>query len=175
LVTHIKTAYLNRSIEPCWFITELAHGREIGLFVDTDDHNRLIGCIDAQEWAREFVKTDHLLHVGQDEGAMLAWFSAAIMSGYDAGQKAERERDFMERLHEVIYQAAGAATSPFMEDHPDYVFPSERVIEGIERVLKEFGIPARVSPDKDRVSSPQGPCSTEESGRELQVRGEGSQ
>jgi hypothetical protein len=30
-----------------------------------------------------------------------------------------------------------------MEDHPQYVFPSERVVEGIERVLKEFGIPPR--------------------------------
>lgn len=108
-----------------------------------EDNNHLLGTMDAQEWARDFVKTDALFHVAQDEGAMLAWFSGALMTGYDAGQKAERERNFMEKLHEVIYQAAGAATAPFMEDHPKYIFPAERVVEGIERVLKEFGIPPR--------------------------------
>jgi hypothetical protein len=74
---------------------------------------------------------------------MLGWFANAIMSGYDAGVKHERERDFMEKLHEIIYQAAGAATGPFMEANPQMVFPDRHVIERIEFVLREHGIPPR--------------------------------
>jgi hypothetical protein len=47
----------------------------------------------------------------------------------------------LERLHALVFQAAGAATRPFMEDHPDYVFPSERVSAGVGAVLTDFGIP----------------------------------
>lgn len=105
----------------------------------------LIGCTDAQVWAKEFVElvSDHPL-IPTDEGTMIGWFANAIMAGYDDGARHERERDFMEKLHEVIWQAAGAATRPLLEDHPDYVFPSERVAEAVEHVCKSFGIPPRV-------------------------------
>jgi hypothetical protein len=104
----------------------------------------LVGCTDAQVWARKFIETQRVApDIATDEGTMIGWFANAIMSGYDAGQKAERERDFMDKLREVIYQAAGAATLPFMQDHPDDVMPTERVIEGIEAVCRDFGIPPR--------------------------------
>lgn len=44
-------------------------------------------------------------------------------------------------VSEVAYQAAGAATRPLMEDHPDYVFPSERVSDAVAELLSDFGIP----------------------------------
>jgi hypothetical protein len=107
----------------------------------------LVGCTDAQVWAQKFIETQRIApDIATDEGTMIGWFANAIMSGWDAGARHERERDFMEKLHEVIYQAAGAATLPFMQDHPDYTFPSERVVEGIEAVLKDFGIPPRGVP-----------------------------
>lgn len=43
-------------------------------------------------------------------------------------------------VSEVAYQAAGAATRPLLEDHPDYVFPSERVADAVAELLKDFGI-----------------------------------
>jgi hypothetical protein len=43
-------------------------------------------------------------------------------------------------VSEVAYQVAGAATRPLMEDHPDYVFPSERVADAVAELLSDFGI-----------------------------------
>lgn len=43
-------------------------------------------------------------------------------------------------VSEVAYQAAGAATRPLLEDHPDYVFPSERVSDAVAELLSDFGI-----------------------------------
>jgi len=43
-------------------------------------------------------------------------------------------------VSEVAYQAAGAATRPLMEDHPDYVFPYERVGDAVAELLSDFGI-----------------------------------
>lgn len=45
-----------------------------------------------------------------------------------------------EKLHELVFQVGGAATRPLLEDHPNYVFPAERVKEAIEQVCSEFGI-----------------------------------
>jgi hypothetical protein len=42
---------------------------------------------------------------------------------------------------EVAYQAAGAATRPLLEDHPDYVFPAERVQDAVAYLLETFGVP----------------------------------
>lgn len=44
-------------------------------------------------------------------------------------------------VSEVAYQAARAATRPLLEDHPDYVFPSERVRDAVAGLLTDFGIP----------------------------------
>lgn len=106
--------------------------------------DQLIGNTDAQTWAATFLETckEHPA-VATDEGALIGWFANAIMAGYDEGVRHEQHRDFMEKLHEVIYQAAGAATMPFMKAHPDMVFPDGEVVEGIEAVLKDFGIPPR--------------------------------
>jgi hypothetical protein len=102
----------------------------------------LVGEMDARIWVKEWEKT--LLdnpHIPLDEGAMLAWFSNALMTGYDKGRQFEQKRDLVERIREVIFQAAGAATRPLLEDHPDYIFPSERVAEAVEYVCESFGIP----------------------------------
>lgn len=43
-------------------------------------------------------------------------------------------------LRELVFVAAGAATAPLLQDHPTYEFPSERVSEGVEHVLDEWGL-----------------------------------
>lgn len=40
-----------------------------------------------------------------------------------------------DRLAELMYLAAGAATRPLLEDHPDYTFPSERVAQAVEELI----------------------------------------
>lgn len=51
-----------------------------------------------------------------------------------------RESWTVERLSELAFQAGGAATAPLLEDHPDYIFPSERCKVAVENVLREFGV-----------------------------------
>lgn len=98
---------------------------------------------DAQVWAREFIDIIETAPTADphSEDFMRIWFANAIETGRVHAQQEERERDFMEKLHEIIYQTVGAATVPFMADNPDYVFPSERVRDAIEECLKQFGIP----------------------------------
>jgi hypothetical protein len=45
----------------------------------------------------------------------------------------------VEGLWGLTFEAAGAATAPLMRDHPDYVFPSEEVSEGVRNVLHRHG------------------------------------
>lgn len=107
-----------------------------------DNLNDLVGETDAQVWTREWLKTvAEKPQIAVDEGTMIGWFANAIMAGYDMGRATEQKRDIGEKLREIIFQAAGAATLPLLEDHPNYVFPSERVNEAVERVLVDFGIP----------------------------------
>jgi hypothetical protein len=40
-----------------------------------------------------------------------------------------------ETFYGLMYTAAGAATRPLLEDHPDYVFPSTRVAEAVQYVI----------------------------------------
>lgn len=102
----------------------------------------LIGETDATVWATEWLETiSRNPGIPTDEGTMISWFANAIMAGYDQGRRNEQKRDVVEKLREIIYQAVGAATVPFMEDHPTYVFPDDRIKEGIERVCSDFGIP----------------------------------
>jgi len=56
-----------------------------------------------------------------------------------------------EEVVEIAMVSAGAATAPLMADHPGYVFPAERVIEGVNRVLAERGLHARGDGTVDRV------------------------
>lgn len=113
-----------------------------GVALVSDDLNYLIGEFDAQVWTKAWLETiaEHP-EIPTDEGTMIGWFANALMSGYDHGVRHEQQRDFTEKLREVIFQAAGAATRPLLEDHPDYVFPSERVSEAVEYVCEQFGIP----------------------------------
>jgi hypothetical protein len=104
--------------------------------------NDLIGEFDAQVWARVWLEIiEEHPGVPTDEGAMIGWFANALMSGYDRGRADEQKRDLGEKVREIVYQAAGAATRPLLEDHPDYVFPSERVAEAVGYVCEQFGIP----------------------------------
>lgn len=51
----------------------------------------------------------------------------------------------VEQICALVYSACGAATVPFMRDHPDYVMPSEEIRELVEPILVEAGIdPTRV-------------------------------
>jgi hypothetical protein len=105
------------------------------------EYNHLIGETDAQVWAKAWLKamTEHPGIVA-DEGTMIGWFANAIMAGYDWGVKTEQKRPIAEKIRELVFQAAGAATGPLLQDHPDYVFPSDRVAEAVERVCAEFGV-----------------------------------
>lgn len=102
----------------------------------------LVGETDAQVWTKAWLETisEHP-NIPTDEGTMIGWFANAIMAGYDQGRRVEQERDIGEKLREIIFQAAGAATRPLLEDHPGYIFPSDRVAEAVEEVCKKFGIP----------------------------------
>lgn len=45
-------------------------------------------------------------------------------------------------LNKLIFECAGAATRPLLEDHPDYEFPSQRVMEAVDFVLADWGFGA---------------------------------
>jgi hypothetical protein len=102
----------------------------------------LIGVTDAEVWATKWLEViTENPSIPTDKGTMIGWFANAIMAGYDQGVRAEQRRNILEKLRELIYMAAGAATAPVMIDHPDYVFPSERVQEAVEQICENFGIP----------------------------------
>lgn len=102
----------------------------------------LVGCTDATVWAKYWLETiaEHP-EIPTDEGTMISWFANALMSGYDHGKMSEQKRDIGEKIREMMFQAAGAATMPLLQDHPGYIFPSERVKEAVESVCESFGIP----------------------------------
>lgn len=52
----------------------------------------------------------------------------------------------VEEVREIAYQAAGAATAPFMRDHPHYVMPVEQVREAVEAVLHDLCPAAEACP-----------------------------
>jgi hypothetical protein len=106
------------------------------------DIDHLVGEFDAYKWADGWLQVlaEHP-EIATDRDTMQTWFANAIMSGYEHGVQEERKRPLLEKVHEVIFQAVGAGTAPLLEDHGDYVFPSERVVANVERVLTEFGIP----------------------------------
>lgn len=105
----------------------------------------LVGEMNAEVWAEEWLKTiaEHP-SIPTDKATMVAWFANALMSGYDYGKLVEQRRDISEKFREMMFQAAGAATRPLLEDHPKYVFPSTRVKEAVEEVCRSFGIPTQL-------------------------------
>lgn len=105
-------------------------------------NNDLIGETDAQIWAKRWLEIiSENPGIPTDEGTMIGWFSNAIMAGYDKGRSDEQKRDIIEKIREIIYQAAGAATGPLLRDNPGYIFPAELVAEAVEEVCEKFGIP----------------------------------
>jgi hypothetical protein len=50
-------------------------------------------------------------------------------------------KNVVELLREMMFQAGGAATRPLLEDHPHYIFPSDRVRDAVEEVCISFGLP----------------------------------
>lgn len=102
----------------------------------------LVGVTDAEVWATRWLEAiSENPNIPTDKGTMIGWFANAIMAGYDQGYRAEQQRNVVEKLRELIYMAAGAATAPLLADHPEYVFPAERVRESVEQVCSSFGIP----------------------------------
>lgn len=54
--------------------------------------NDLLGEFDATVWAKRFVeRVGENPSIATDEGAMLAWFAGAIMSGFDHAASAARD------------------------------------------------------------------------------------
>lgn len=107
-----------------------------------DNKSDLVGETDAQVWTKRWLEivAEHPT-IPTDEGTMIGWFANAIMAGYDKGKRDEQKRDIVEKLREIIFQTAGAANRPLLEDHPHYIFPSQRVVEAVEDVCEKFGIP----------------------------------
>lgn len=77
------------------------------------------------------------------------------MADEETPTMAEEERAEMRRLagelprvdfdlvRTLAYQAGGAATGPLLQDHPDYVFPSESVAARVEELLTDYGFGKR--------------------------------
>lgn len=45
------------------------------------------------------------------------------------------------RLYALAYALAGATSTPFMRDHPDYVMPTEEIGTLVQGILTEYGFP----------------------------------
>lgn len=57
-----------------------------------------------------------------------------------------------ELLREIVYISVGAGTGVLLRDNPDYVFPSDSVIEAVESVLETFGYGEDDNPHVDELS-----------------------
>lgn len=102
----------------------------------------LFGQTDAMIWVDRWIENlSANSDIATDEGTMLSWFSNAIEAGREAGRKAEQQRNIVEKLNEIIYQAVGAGTGVILKDNPEYVFPAEQIVEAVDEVLTDFGIP----------------------------------
>jgi hypothetical protein len=54
----------------------------------TENDNDLFSDFDARHWAERFVaRVKERPQIATDEGTMLAWFSGAIMTGYDSAKR----------------------------------------------------------------------------------------
>jgi len=61
----------------------------------TTGETKLIGNINAKEWAEEFVRIiTKNPNIPFDEATMITWFANAIMAGYDKGYKDKKCPDF---------------------------------------------------------------------------------
>ena len=69
------------------------------------DKSKVHQSFDAQEWARAFIKQVRIEPgTATDEGALTAWFSNALMRGYNEGCRNERKH-YEELLAKAEYRA----------------------------------------------------------------------
>lgn len=68
-----------------------------------------------------------------------------VEESYSGNKEITRTADEWER---IIFEAAGAATAPLLADNPYYVFPSERVLAAVNRVLEKFDLEELKAPEK---------------------------
>lgn len=94
--------------------------------------------IDAKVWVKHWMEssTDPT-----DEDAMFEWFDYALRTGSRHGKREEQQRDIREKLREIIFIAVGEASTPLLQDHPNYIFKLHRVVEAVELVCTQFGLP----------------------------------
>ncbi len=50
----------------------------------------------------------------------------------------------VEQLYQIVFEAAGAASAPFMRAHPTEVFPDDEVTPAVRETLTRRGVPAPV-------------------------------
>lgn len=118
------------------------------LYEDGAPTEILGGVWDYRDDPEGIVMADSLLPVVEENAAKIAqlWNDRAAPRleklGYmiqPVGSASERTFSASE-VRAIAFQAAGAGTRPLMQDHPDYVFPSERVSEAVNGVLGQFGV-----------------------------------
>lgn len=59
-----------------------------------------------------------------------------------------------DELWRLVFECAGAATRPLLEDHPDYVFPAERVADAVREVMEREGFQAPLGYRRDDALAP---------------------
>jgi hypothetical protein len=98
---------------------------------------------DGRKWAEEFVrmnghKFSEMYSTDELIVTLHGWFANAIEAGrseaeFDNTPVAMSRRD----VASIVSQAAGAASAPFMRDHPQYVMPSDEIGQGIREVVQD--------------------------------------
>lgn len=104
----------------------------------------LLGTTDPMRWAIEFeervlAEIDHNGDVDRD--VLVGWFANAMQAKESSILGLGTHKFTTEELHELVFLVGGAATGPCLSNAPGLVMPSEEVIEGINRVLAEKGLP----------------------------------
>ena len=102
----------------------------------------LVGVEDARVWASKWLRAfkEEYPEIPINEGPMILWFMFAIETGQALGRRKEKERDIVDRLREIVILAAEAATVPLREDNPNYIFPTERVMDAVDEICADYGL-----------------------------------
>lgn len=106
----------------------------------------LLSTTDPQRWAQAFedrfgprILADNGEEI--DQGDLIGWFANAMQAKESSLLGSHTHKLTTEELHELVFQAGGAATAPCLAACPDLVMPTEEVTEGINRVLSDHGYP----------------------------------
>lgn len=110
----------------------------------------LLGTTDPRAWATAFLEqfADAIALLRQaryeriDDGTMIGWFANAMQSKETAVMGPGTHRLSTEELHELVFQAGGVGSVCVMALAPSVVMPSQEIIEGLNRLLSEKGLPA---------------------------------